>query len=87
VKKDATEEIIYLLEVGIEIDVEIINQINNGNIAMVKDKNISLFTFTDYIKTIDDGEWESGESFNTIEEAMENGIKRAKILLKNNKVH
>lgn len=72
--------ILKLYKAGIDVDVEIVNQITNGNIDKVESGDMPLFTYTDYIRLngVYSNDWRSGESFNTLEEALKNGIKRSK---------
>lgn len=70
------ETIVEFYNLGVIIDVQMINQIENGNIEDIILGFIPMFTYTDYIQ-LEDNDWIQGDSFNTIEEAMRNGIKRA----------
>ena len=71
------KRIIEFYDVGIDIDIEIMNQlIEIGDVKKVKERDTPIFTYTDYVR-IDNGDWCPGESLNTVEKAIENGIKRA----------
>jgi len=70
------ETIVEFYNLGVIVDVQMINQIENGNIEDITLGFIPMFTYTDYIQ-LEDNDWIQGDSFNTIEEAMRNGIKRA----------
>ena len=75
------ETIVGFYNLGVIIDVQMVNQIENGNIEDIILGFIPMFTYTDYIQ-LEDNDWIQGNSFNTIEEAMRNGIKRAEKRLK-----
>jgi len=70
------ETIVEFYNLGVIIDVQMVNQVKNGNIEDIILGFIPIFTYTDYIQ-LEDNDWIQGDSFNTIEEAIRNGIKRA----------
>ena len=84
--KKIQKELLALREHGIIVEADMIDQIINGNIKNVRrfvDEpfgGIPLYTFTDYVGKFNE-DLIPGESHDTLEEALQNGIIRGKELL------